>query len=143
MNVVTVLMALLFGGIEPQTLQTPDPNRIEDVLIRGNRSIPRDSILYHLQTKRGDLVNPDVIRRDVKQLYTLQYFDDIEVIEEEGKTGKLIVFAVHEKPKIRLITYEGNSSITTSEILEKLRERKVGLSQESPYDPNRIKRAES
>ena len=97
---------------EPQTLQTPDPNQIEDVRIDNNRRIPSDTIKYNLQTKAGDTFNLDVIRRDIKTLYALQFFDDIRVEEEEGKTGKIIIFWVKEKPIIRSIKYEGNKSIT-------------------------------
>lgn len=143
MKVFTVLLALVLNGTQPQTLQTPDPNRIEDVQVRSNRRIPSDTIKYHLQTKRGDLFNMDVIRRDIKTLYALQHFEDIRVDEEEGKNGKIILFVVKEKPLVRSLEYEGLKSITKSEVLEKLREKKVGLSVESPYDPTRIRRAET
>ena len=144
MTVFSVLLAAFTGcGCEPQVLQTPDPNRIEDVRIADNRRIPSDTIRYNLQTKAGDQFNPDVIRRDIKTLYALQFFDDIRVEEQEGKTGKIVIFWVKEKPLVRSITYEGNKSITNSEILEKLSEKKVGLSQESPYDPTRVKKAEA
>src|SRR5438046_4988860 len=84
----------------------------------------------------------DVIRRDIKTLYAMQMFDDIRVDEEQGRTGKIIIFVVKEKALVRSIKYEGLKSITTSEVLDKLREKKVGLSQESQFDPTRIKRAE-
>jgi outer membrane protein insertion porin family len=145
MTAVSVLLILFMAVAQPQNapvLQTPDPDRIEIVRIDNNRRIPSDTIKYNLQTKVGDKFSMDVIRRDIKTLYALQFFDDIKVSEEEGKTGKVVVFWVKEKPLIRSITYKGNKSITNSEILEKLRERKVGLSQESPYDPTRVKRAE-
>jgi outer membrane protein insertion porin family len=145
MTVVSILLMLSMAVVQPQnppTLQTPDPNRIESVRIDNNRRIPSDTIRYNLQTKAGDKFNPEVIRRDIKTLYGLQFFDDIKVSEEEGKTGKIVVFWVKEKPLVRSITYKGNKSITNSEILEKLREKKVGLSQESPYDPTRVKKAE-
>ncbi|MEP7271617.1 MAG: POTRA domain-containing protein [Acidobacteriota bacterium] len=35
---------------------------IEDIEIRGNRRIPRDSILYYIQSKPGDRYNPDLAR---------------------------------------------------------------------------------
>ncbi len=140
--VLTVLLALFLGGVEPQALQTPDPNRVEDVRVQGNRRIPTDTIKYNLQTKINDPFKPEVIRRDIKTLYALQYFDDIRVEEEPGKVGKIVTFWVKEKPLIRSIKYEGAKSITNSDILDKLREKKVGLSQESTYDPTRIKRAE-
>ena len=48
----------------------------------------------------------------------MDHFDDIRVNEEEGKTGKIIIFWVKEKKTIRSIKYEGLKSITNSEILE-------------------------
>jgi len=141
--VLTVLLALVFGVVEPQTLQTPDPNRIEDVRVTNNRRIPQDTIKYQLQTKAGDRLNPDVVRADVKRLYAQGHFDDIRVEEEPGKTGKIIIFWVKEKKTIRSVKYEGLNSITNSEVLEKLRERKATISQESTYDPSKIKKAES
>ena len=42
---------------------------------------------------------------------------------------------------VRSIKYEGNKSVTVSEILDRFKERKVGLSVESQYDPNKVQRA--
>jgi outer membrane protein insertion porin family len=136
-------MALVFGVVEPQALQTFDPNRVEAVEVRNNRRIPQDTIKYQLQTKAGDRFNADVIRGDVKRLYAQGHFDDIRVDEEQGKTGRIIIFWVREKKTIRSVRYEGLNSITNSEVLEKLREKKASISQESTYDPSRIKKAET
>src|SRR5438876_7052839 len=143
MMAVTVLLALVFTAVEPQALQTPDPNRIEDVRVTGNRRIPTDTIKYQLQTKPNDRFNMDVIRGDIKRLYAQGHFDDIRVDEEEGKTGKIIIFTVKEKKTIRSVKYEGLNSITNSEILDKLKEKKATITQESNYDPSKIKKAET
>ena len=61
MTVVSVLMVLSMAVVQPQnppTLQTADPNRIEEVRIDNNRRIPGDTIRYNLQTKVGDRFNP-------------------------------------------------------------------------------------
>ncbi len=42
---------------------------------------------------------------------------------------------------VRTIRYENIHSITTSEILDRFKERKVGLVVESQYDPNKVQRA--
>ena len=47
-----------------------------------------------------------------------------------------------EKPTIREIKYEGLSSVSQSDVLDKFKERKVGLTQESQYDPTKVKHAE-
>jgi len=143
MMVLSVLLALVFGVIEPQTLQTPNPNRIEDVRVTGNRRIPTETIKYQLQTKPNDRLNMDVIRGDIKRLYAQGHFDDIRVDEEPGKNGIIITYIVREKKTIRSVKYEGLNSITSSEVLDKLKERKSTITQESNYDPSRVKKAES
>src|SRR5262252_5543977 len=135
MKVLFVLLALI--------LQEPSPNRIENVEIRGNRRVPVDTIKYHLQTKPGDTLNMDVIRRDVKELYAQKFFDDIRVDTEEGKNGGIsVIFVVKERALIRGVDFNGANSITRSDILDKLREKKISVSQETPYDPSKIKQVE-
>ena len=142
MTVLSVMLALVLAGSGLQTLQTFDPNTVEAVDVRANRRIPSDTIKYTIQTKPGDVFSPESVRADMRRLYALGYFYNITTYEEEGKRGKIVIYEVNEKPLIRGIEYKGAKSITKSEILEKLRERKVGMSQESPYDPTRVKRAE-
>jgi len=135
MKAALVFLTFLFS-------QVAAPDRIADVQIRGNRRIPTDTIKFNMQTKTGDTLNRDIIRRDVKTLYALGFFDDIRVDEEESPTGLIIMFVVKEKPTVRSIEYKGLNSITKSEVLDKFKEKKVGLSVESPYDGARVKKAE-
>jgi outer membrane protein insertion porin family len=142
MKLSALLLALVLNGPGSQILTVPEPNRIEAVDVTNNRRIPSDTIKYNIQTKPGDTFNFAMIQRDIRNLYAMGFFDDITVFEEEGENGKIITFEVVEKPLIRAIDYEGHKSVSLSDILERLREKKVGLSQESPYDPTRVKRAE-
>ncbi len=50
-------------------------------------------------------------------------------------------FVVTERPVIRDIKYEGAKSVSTSDILDRFKERKVGLTVESMYDPNVVNHA--
>src|SRR5207245_4813255 len=65
-------------------------------------------------------------------------------VEDSPKrgNGKIIIFEVKERPVIRRIKYDGNHSISESDILDRFKERKVGLTVESPFDPTKIKKAE-
>src|SRR5262245_25234281 len=112
MTVLSVVLALVFSVTEPQTLQTYDPTRIEDVLIRNNRRIPSQTILYNLQTKKGDVFSIDTVRADVRRLYALGYFEDITPYEEEGKTGELVILSGKEKPKVRAVDWNDKMWIT-------------------------------
>src|SRR5581483_1377760 len=57
------------------------------------------------------------------------------------KEGWIIRFIVVERPVIRSIKYQGNKSVTVSDILDRYKDRKVGLVVESQYDPNKVQRA--
>src|SRR5271157_1055818 len=74
-------------------------------------------------------------------LWNTGRFDDIRLETEPGRLGLIVRFIVTERRVIRSINYEGIHSVTVSEILDRFKERKVGLSVESQYDPNKIQRA--
>ena len=142
MKLSALFLALVLNGAGPQVLQIPDPDRIEAVDVTNNLRIPSDTIKYNIQTKPGDTFDLAMIQRDIRNLYAMGFFDDITVYEDAGENGMIVTFDVAEKPLIRAIDYEGHKSVSLSDILERLREKKVGLSQEAPYDPTRVKRAE-
>ena len=142
MKLFAVAFALFLNGVQPQAVQTPDPDRIIGVEVRGNRRIPSDTIRYNIQTRAGDTLNTSVVQRDIRTLIALGYFDDIIVSEENSDDGKIVIFEVKEKPIIRAIDYFGNKSVTQSDILERFRDAQVGLSVELPYDETRIRRAQ-
>ena len=129
--------------LPPATSQTSDEPKIETIEIRGNPRIPTDTIKYNIQTKTGTPLNPEIIRRDIKTLYAQGFFDDIRVEEADGRNGGIVViFTVSEKKLIRSVDFAGISTISKSDILEKMKERKIGLSQESPFDPAGVKKVE-
>ena len=144
MKITSLLFGLVLSALQPARSQSPDQPKIESIEIRGNRRIQSDTIKYNLRTKPGDTLSPEVIRRDMKTLYAQGFFDDIRVNEEDGKNGGIIVvFIVSEKKLIRSIDFAGINAISKSDILDKLKERKIGISQESPFDPARVKRVEA
>jgi outer membrane protein insertion porin family len=74
-------------------------------------------------------------------LWNTGRFDDIRLEKEATPNGWIIRFLVTERRMIRSIKYDGAKSVTISEILDRFKERKVGLSVESQYDPNKVQRA--
>ena len=129
----------------PKPAAEPEPQAFEDVIesieFRGVRRVPQDTLRAMIFTKRGDKLDDDSIHRDFMALWNTGRFDDIRVEREAGKTGWILRFNMAERRVIRSIKYDGNKSVTNSEILDRFKERKVGLSVESQYDPNKIQRA--
>src|SRR6185295_2304660 len=114
---------------------------IEAIEIRGARRVPQETLKAMILTKTGDVYNEDILRRDFMYLWNTGRFDDVRLETEPGRNGLVVRFVVSERRVIRSITYEGIHSVTVSEILDRFKERKVGLSVESQYDPDKIQRA--
>ena len=115
---------------------------IESIVIQGNRRIPAETIRARMFTKPGDVYDQAALERDFNSLWNTGYFDDLRIEREPSAKGWIIHVYVKEKPTIREIKYVGLSSVSQSDVLDKFKERKVGLTQESQYDPTKVKRAE-
>ncbi len=115
---------------------------IAEIVIHGNRRIPAETIKARMFSKPGDVYDQAALERDFNSLWNTGYFDDVRIEREQSPKGWIIHVYVKEKPTIREIKYEGLNSITQSDVLDKFKELKVGLTQESQYDPTKVKRAE-
>ena len=111
-------------------------------MIHGNRRIPADTIRARMFTKAGDVYDQAALERDFNSLWNTGYFDDLRIEREPSAKGWIIHVYVKEKPTIREIKYIGLSSVSQSDVLDKFKEQKVGLTQESQYDPTKVKHAE-
>jgi outer membrane protein insertion porin family len=114
---------------------------VEDVEIRGNRRIPRDTVLYYIQTKPGDKYSPDVAKRDLESILAQGWFDPLKtkLLADDGpKGGKVIIFQVSEYPIIRDLQYHNLKSATESDVLTRFKERRVQVSKESQFDPSKV-----
>jgi outer membrane protein insertion porin family len=110
-------------------------NLITDIVVQGNRRIPVETIKARLFTKPGDVYDQGALERDFNSLWNTGYFEDIRFEREQTPKGWRIHIFVKERPTIREISYSGLSSVSTSDVLDRFKERKVGLSVESQYDP--------
>ncbi|MGA7920822.1 MAG: outer membrane protein assembly factor BamA [Candidatus Acidiferrales bacterium] len=118
---------------------------IQRIEFIGNRRIQRDTLLARIFSRPGDPYSEEAVRRDFQALWNTQFFEDIRLEVEDSPdqpNGKILVFYVQERPIIRRIEYKGIKSITESDILDAFKDKKVGLSVESQFDPTKIKRAE-
>jgi outer membrane protein insertion porin family len=142
-----IALALLISGtpaVAQQTTQVSQPSQpgqetfIEDVEIRGNRRIPRESILYYVQSKPQDRFDLSLAQRDLQAILQMGLFDPLSTklfMEDGPRGGKIIIFQVKEYPIIRALEYRGLKSATESEVLTRFKERRVQVSKESQFDP--------
>ena len=127
------------------TAQTGGNLVIDRIEFVGNRRIRTDTLKARIFSRDGDPYNEETLRRDFQALWNTQFFEDVKLRVEDSPAkpnGKVIVFEVTERPVIRRIRYDGIHSVSESDILDRFKEKKVGLTVESQFDPTRIKKAE-
>ncbi len=117
---------------------------VESVDITGNRRLRKDDILYYVQTRQGDPYNPEQVQRDYLAILALGFFDKTAtrvLIQDGARGGVNVIFEVTELPIIRDLTFEGLKSVAESDVLKAFREKRVGVSKESIYDPVKVRNA--
>ncbi|MGA3028717.1 MAG: outer membrane protein assembly factor BamA [Bryobacteraceae bacterium] len=132
-------------GVQPPVTPAAQPGGVPDVIeaieFRGTRRVPQETLRALIFSKAGDRIDEEILHRDFMTLWNTGRLDDLRLEREPGKNGWIIRFVVQERPVVRSITYEGNKSISVSDILDRYKERKVGLSVESQYDQSKVQRA--
>jgi outer membrane protein insertion porin family len=88
--------------------------------VQGNKRIETATVLAKIKTREGEVFSPSLIKEDIKVLYQLGHFEDVQVKTEGFENGLKVIFAVKEKPLIREITFEGNDELTTEKLKEGL-----------------------
>ncbi len=96
------------------------PFKVADVQVEGNKRVGTDAILANIRTEKGAMYDPATIADDIKSIYKMGYFDDVEVDVQDTPEGKVVTFMVREKPAIRKIIFEGNKEIGDDKIKDVL-----------------------
>ena len=74
-------------------------------------------------------------------MWNTGFFENVRIEGSLTPSCVQLVVIVREKQTIREINYKGLNAITLSDVQERFKKAKVGLSVESQYDPTRIYRA--
>lgn len=114
---------------------------IEDIDVSGNRRIPTETVKARIYTRNGDVYDEAALQRDLRSIWNSGYFEDVRMEREQSAKGWLIHIYVREKPTIRTIDYKGLNSVSQSDVLERYKKLKTGLTVDSPYDPTKVIKA--
>lgn len=89
---------------------------IASVKIEGNRRIDSGAILRKISTRAGDDFNVTRLNKDLKEVFALGYFGDIQISSEETPSGHQITFTVQEKDIVDKIKITGNDKLNAEDI---------------------------
>lgn len=113
-----------------------ETNKIKAIVIEGNTTIGSNTILEAIETKIGDKFSKQTIDKDIKAIYKLGYFSDINVDIRETTEGLDIAFIVVERPLAKKIIFAGNKEIKEEEL-----KKEVSVAIAKPISLPKIKKS--
>ena len=120
---------------------TNQDERIVEVRIEGNETV-EISKLPQLNTRAGQIFDPQAIEEDVRTLHRTRKFIDVLPKYVRVRQGVVVVFTVVERPTLRYVKFVGNERVTTR-TLRKKAEIDVGDSIDSYVVEEARRRVES
>ena len=92
--------------------------QIDSVSIRGNKRIETDAILAVIESQKGARYDQGILNKDLRSIYQMGFFEDVQIDTEESPGGKSVVFKVSEKPSIGKITLLGTKKIDQKDLMD-------------------------
>jgi outer membrane protein insertion porin family len=102
------------------TQQAPQ-KLVTAIEVKGNKAISTNVIISKMKTRIGSPYMDTVVSDDLKRLYLLGFFSDINIDHEDYKNGVKVVVTVAERPIISKITFSGLYRLTMKD--EKIKEK--------------------
>jgi outer membrane protein insertion porin family len=119
--------SVIYDVIKQVIAYTERDQFIASITPEGNKRIDSGAILRKIQTKTGDSYSPARLREDLKAIYKLGYFDDVQIDIIDGERGKEVTFIIVEKPTISSITYSGLDELAEKDLAEVITIKENGI----------------
>lgn len=128
LNINTIFCGLKFFLVSASLVFSTAAMALDQKLvtleIQGARKIEKDAILAKLKLKESEIYSEqklaDQVKEDIRSVFSLGYFYNVEVLKEAVASGLKIIVKVTEKPSIGEIIFEGNVDLKTDELTEAL-----------------------
>ncbi len=98
----------LFGGGSP----------VSSVNVTGNTMLDSQAILNTLRIQPGGTYNDAKVTSDIKRIYALGYFEDVQVRVHDQKGGKAVTYVVKERSQLGNIVFKGNKKFDSEELMK-------------------------
>jgi outer membrane protein insertion porin family len=135
---LSIFFALLLGPFTALA-QTPTPADrhilVKEIAVQGNRRVQEAVILGRVSAKIGTPFVANRTAEDIRAVFALGFFDDVQVKVEDFEGGVKLTYMVVERPFVRDILFAGNKKEDSATLQEKI-DLKLG----SVYNPVEVNR---
>lgn len=120
--VVVIMLQLFCAGFA-----CAEGGKIVEVVVKGNRRIENSAVLNVVKMKAGDTLERGTTDNDIRAIYKMGHFQDVQAVTEASEKGTVLVYVVVEKPIVRSIKFEGNKKLTSDKLKEALEFRQNAI----------------
>ncbi len=98
--------------------------KINSIEIRGIKKVESQAILEKINSKVGTNLDNYLLRKDIKKIYSMKYFENVEAHRENENK---LVFIVKERPIINSIIFMGNDEVDTDDLKEQIKSKNYSI----------------
>ncbi len=150
---LTVILTFLLACIVFVTLMAQTPAKqapakkktvtIEKIILEGNERLTPDAFLALTSLRVGEPYNEAKIRREFTKIWNSGLFENLSIDSKDGKTGKILIFHIKERPIVASVDFTGSKSLTSSTILDKLKKNNADIKTGTVLDYAKVKKTEA
>jgi outer membrane protein insertion porin family len=96
---------------------------IEAIRVVGNSRVEVSAIRVRIRSKVGQPPDPATIEQDVRSIYAMGFFEDVQVAAEDVDGKRTLTYRVVERPMIQKVEVEGNKKINDDDLQAALKIR--------------------
>jgi outer membrane protein insertion porin family len=93
---------------------------IYKITLLGNVKVEEGVIRGAIKSREGGRFSTEQVREDLRSIFGLGYFSDVQVDIKLTPKGREVIFIVVEKPSIKEIVITGNQKVKLDDIKEKM-----------------------
>jgi outer membrane protein insertion porin family len=96
---------------------------IEAIRVVGNSRVEQSAIRVRIKSPVGRPADPALIEQDVRSIYAMGFFADVQAAVEDVDGKRTLTFSVVERPMIKEVKIEGNKKINNDDLQAALKIR--------------------
>ena len=116
-SILLPVVFLSFFSLFPERVSAEE-EIITKIEVRGDKRIEPAAILSNVKSRVGDYFSRETVSEDIKRIFRMGYFDDVQVERIFGNLGPQLIYVVKERPFVREIKIKGNKDVTKESIRE-------------------------
>lgn len=101
--------------------------KIDKIEIIGTKKVEKEAILERILSKKGNLLDNYVLKKDITKIYSMKYFEYVEAHQVKNGALNILRFVVKERPIITTISFDGSNGVSKDDLTSKIKSKQYSI----------------